>query len=141
MSTMGAHPRKQPCASCPYRVNVPSGIWHPDEYAKLERYDGEIHEQIQNDGTRVFSCHQDGVAVCSGWLGHREEPSDLIAVRMGIIDGQLDPSCAEYTTQTALFPSGHEAAKQGRRDLEHPSNRAQKAMRKIMTVRDDLSLN
>ena len=31
--------RPKPCASCPYRCDVPSGVWHPDEYAKLEVYD------------------------------------------------------------------------------------------------------
>lgn len=28
-------PRKTPCASCPYRKDVPSGVWEASEYEKL----------------------------------------------------------------------------------------------------------
>lgn len=127
----GATPRRTPCASCPYRTSVPSGIWHPDEYDKLRRYDGETHEQTS---VNVFHCHQGAGDVCSGWLGHRD-PADLLAVRIGIVSGTVDPSCAEYTTDVPLFASGAEAADHGIRDLETPDERASQAIAKIVRTR------
>lgn len=127
----GATPRRTPCASCPYRRDVASGIWHPDEYAKLPRYDGEIPEQ---EAIAVFSCHQGTGDVCSGWLGHRD-PTELLAVRIGIAGGGLDPSCADYQTAVPLFDSGAEAAAHGTREIDAPSPEAVKAIRKITTVR------
>lgn len=127
-----ATPRRTPCASCPYRQNVPSGIWHPDEYAKLTAYDGETHEQT---AIAVFQCHQGAGDVCSGWLGHRD-PADLLAVRIGILNETVDPSCAEYTTDVPLFASGAEAAAHGRRDIDAPDEAAQAAIDKITAVRE-----
>lgn len=127
----GATPRRTPCASCPYRQSVPSGVWHPDEYAKLRRYDGDTHEQTS---IAVFQCHQGAGDVCSGWLGHRD-PADLLAVRLGVLTGALDPSCAEYTTDVPLFESGAAAAEHGCRDVEDPDDRAQRTIGKIMRVR------
>lgn len=42
-STVKAAPK--PCASCPYRRDVPEGVWHPEEYSKLRAYDGSTGEQ------------------------------------------------------------------------------------------------
>jgi hypothetical protein len=36
----------RPCASCPYRKDVPSGIWAAHEYTKLLAYDGDILDQL-----------------------------------------------------------------------------------------------
>lgn len=127
----GATPRRTPCASCPYRQSVPSGIWHPDEYDKLRRYDGPTHEQAS---VNVFLCHQGAGDVCSGWLGHRD-PADLLAVRIGIVTGAVDTSCAEYTTDVPLFASGAEAADHGIRDLKSPDARASEAITKIVRTR------
>lgn len=127
----GATPRRTPCASCPYRQNVPSGIWHPDEYAKLARYDGPTHEQT---AVAVFSCHQGDGDVCAGWLGHRD-PADILAVRIGVVAGDLDPACAEYTTDVPLFESGAAAAAHGCRDVATPAVDAQAAIDKITRTR------
>ena len=127
----GATPRRTPCASCPYRRDVASGIWHPDEYAKLERYDGDILEQ---ESIAVFSCHQGTGDVCSGWLGHRD-PTELLAVRIGIAAGSIDPVCADYQTAVPLFESGAAAAAHGTRELHAPSAEAVDTIRKIITVR------
>ena len=32
-------PAKSPCGSCPYRQDVPSGVWAASEYEKLPAYD------------------------------------------------------------------------------------------------------
>lgn len=127
----GSLPRRTPCASCPYRRSVPSGIWAEEEYEKLRRYDGETHEQT---ALAVFSCHQGAGEVCSGWLGHRD-PADLLAVRIGIMRGDVDPSCAEYITDVPLFESGAAAAQHGTRDIVAPSTRAAAAIMKITRTR------
>jgi hypothetical protein len=122
-------PRKMPCASCPFRTNVASGIWDKTEYQKLPAYDGEIHEQT---ATAVFMCHQPAEGhVCSGWLGHREYPEDMLAVRLGIIRGDLDQSCLEYTTDVALFGSGAEAAEHGMKQFLDPQEDTLSVIRKI----------
>lgn len=127
-STAG-RPRKSPCASCPYRRGVPSGIWDKTEYQKLPAYEGEIHEQTS---IAVFSCHQPGEgSVCSGWLGHREYPEDILAVRLGIIRGALDNSCLEYTTDVPLFESGAEAAAHGMKHFQDPRADARSVIDKI----------
>lgn len=127
----GSLPRRTPCASCPYRRSVPSGIWAEEEYEKLRRYDGETHEQT---ALAVFNCHQGAGEVCSGWLGHRD-PADLLAVRIGVMAGDVDPSCAEYTTDVPLFASGAEAADHGCRELTAPTELARQAITKITRTR------
>lgn len=129
-----ATPRPRPCASCPFRLGAPSGIWDETEYAKLPRYDGGMAGQP----AAVFHCHQGpengGHHVCSGWLGHRD-PLDLLAVRLGLIDGRLDPSCMDYTTEVPLFGSGAEAAEHGMRDIDAPGEDAQAAISKLVRKR------
>lgn len=46
-------PAPQPCASCPYRRDVPSGIWAAEEYAKLPAYDADTPFQPPH----LFLCH------------------------------------------------------------------------------------
>ena len=129
--TSPAMPRKSPCASCPYRTNVPSGIWDESEYEKLARYDGEIFEQR---AAAVFMCHQGDGCVCSGWLGHRP-PEDLLAVRLGLMREELDPACLDYSTEVPLFPSGAEAARHGMKDIQTPRPDAVKVIGKIVRKR------
>lgn len=119
-------PRPRPCASCPYRRDVPSGIWEESEYVKLPDYDGETFEQ----NPAAFLCHQNDGHVCSGWLGHRD-PYDLLAVRLGVLCGHLDESCLGYTTGVPLFSSGKEAARHGMRDIDSPSIPARRVVDKI----------
>lgn len=126
-----AHPRATPCASCPYRKTVPSGIWHPEEYDKLRQYDGDMAEQTS---IAAFYCHQGTADICAGWLGHRD-PADMLAVRVGIIDGRLNPACAEYTTDVPLFESGTAAADHGMADITAPTPAAAAAIAKITRVR------
>lgn len=126
--TEPAKARKTPCASCPYRCEVPSGVWDETEYAKLERYDGDLLDQGAH---AVFMCHQQDGCVCSGWLGHRD-PSDMLAVRLGISRGDLDPEVIEYTTTVPLFRSGAEAAAHGRAEIEAPREAAVRVIEKIV---------
>jgi hypothetical protein len=123
-------PRPRPCASCPYRQGVPSGVWDASEYEKLPQYDGDTAYQ----SPVTFACHQNDGSVCAGWLGHRD-PYDLLAVRIGVMAGSLDPSCMEYKTDVPLFASGAEAAAHGMKDYEHPGEDAGEVVRKIVTKR------
>lgn len=122
--------RRNPCDTCPYRRDVPSGIWDASEYAKLPGYDGETWAQTQ----RPFHCHTDQPQICAGWAGHRN-PADMLAVRLGVAHGGIDPSIYDYSTRVPLFASGAEAAEHGMRDLPDPSERARNAVRRIVRRR------
>jgi hypothetical protein len=128
--TEPAKPRPRPCASCPYRCDVPSGVWQASEYRLLERYDGPTGEQPANP----FFCHQGDNHLCSGWVGHKE-PYDLLAVRLGISFGAVDPSTLDYTTDVPLFESGRDAAEHGMEDIDWPGPEAQAMIEKIKRVR------
>lgn len=118
--------RPAPCISCPYRKDVPSGVWAEEEYDKLPEYDGQTHEQKID----VFMCHQKNGTVCAGWLGHRD-PYDMLAVRIGVSRGALPCEAYDYTTRVPLFASGAEAAEHGKREIEYPGLAAQKLIRKF----------
>lgn len=127
-------PAPRPCASCPYRRDVPSGIWHPDEYARLPPYDDPTPYQPGS----VFLCHQVNGRACAGWAGCHDMTHNL-AIRLAESTGDITPDDAEelraYTTDVALFASGREAAEHGMRDVEHPSADAVRTLRKIMRRR------
>jgi hypothetical protein len=124
------HVGRRPCASCPYRADVPAGIWDASEYAKLAAYDADTGDQ-PHEG---FGCHQNDGRLCAGWLGHRR-PMDLLAVRIGVIGGKLPPDIAGYTTDVALFSSGAAAAQHGTSGIEAPEPDAIAAAAKIIKVR------
>ena len=118
--------RPGPCVSCPYRCDVPSGVWAEEEYDKLPSYDGDTGEQ----SVAVFMCHQKDNTVCAGWLGHRDA-GDLLAVRIGVLTGQLPVEVFDYRTRVPLFASGAEAAEHGRRDIEDPGPAARRLIDKM----------
>jgi hypothetical protein len=128
--------RKNPCPSCPYRCDVPSGVWSESEYDKLPAYDGEIQDQVASGAFAPFGCHQADGKLCAGWAGHRDQPGDLLAVRIGISHGTVDPSVVDYTTSVPLFSSGAEAAEHGKREIKNPPEAASRVIGKITRVRD-----
>lgn len=75
-------------------------------------------------------CHQDDGCVCSGWLAHRNA-DDMLAVRLGLIMGELDASCLDYTTDVPPFESGAAAAEHGMKQFQEPSEDAAKVINKI----------
>jgi hypothetical protein len=127
--------RRSPCASCPYRVDVASGVWHETEYEKLRDYDGEIGEQ---KSLKAFYCHHADGRVCSGWLAHRD-PADLLAVRLGISIGTLHESVVDHCTTVPLFASGAEAADHGEKEIKSPSEKATQTIAKIVKVSETRS--
>ena len=120
---------KSPCVSCPYRRDVPSGVWHAHEYDKLPDYDGSIGEQVMN-GRAVarFDCHQQNGKLCAGWIGVHGA-SNLLAMRLlSFNDGvEIDRKVWTYKSPVPLFGSGAEAAAHGKRAINRPG-KAGKAM-------------
>ncbi|WP_280320004.1 DUF6283 family protein [Nocardia wallacei] len=133
-------PAPRPCASCPYRRDVPSGIWAAEEYAKLPAYDRPTMEQPPG----VFLCHQNdrGSAesrVCGGWAGCHDG-YELLSIRFAMMHGEMDAATAEaiceYQTSVALFASGAAAAEHGIAEIEGPSSAAVAAIQKVRRRRD-----
>lgn len=128
-------PRKTPCATCPYRLDAPSGLWGESEYAKLPRYDGEIVDQIEAQAFGAFTCHTDRDKFCAGWIA-THGPDNLLALRLHA--DLVEEETFDYTTDVPLHPSGAAAAKWGLRDMTAPSERTLRAINKLRRVHPDL---
>jgi hypothetical protein len=124
---------KAPCKSCPYRKDVPSGVWAEEEYEKLPGYDGEIIDQIQNGGTALFLCHQKDGCLCAGWLA-THGTDNLLALRLH--SGSVTPDVWGYKTDVPCFASGQEACDHGRRDIEQPGPKAGKIIDQLVRKKD-----
>ena len=125
-------PAKSPCKSCPYRKDVPSGVWAPEEYVKLLSYDGEIMDQMMQGGHALFMCHQKDGCLCAGWVGtHGAE--ELVALRLH----PVAPETFDFVSPVPLFASGAEAAAHGMRDIENPGTKAQKVMDRLLRTRSE----
>lgn len=132
-------PAPRPCESCPYRIDVPSGIWAPEQYAKLIAYDRPTWDQPPN----LFLCHQttadDGRArLCAGWVGCRG--SELLALRLpgsSLTDDDL-AAARRYVSAIPLFPNGTAAANHGLRETDNPSPKARRMIDKLVLRRPDI---
>jgi hypothetical protein len=121
-------PARSPCASCPYRRDVPSGLWDASEYLKLPAYDGETWEQEPN----LFMCHQRDGRVCAGWVGchqHRGHARELLALRM--LGTGVPIEAHSYVSPVPLFASGAEACAHGLRDIANPSRKARAMVARV----------
>ena len=118
--------RKTPCPSCPYRRDVPSGIWAAEEYDKLPTYDGDVPEQVMARATGLFHCHSQPADLCAGWVGCHDMANNL-AVRLW----HPDPAVFDYVSPVPLFASGAEAADHGKRDLPKPGPEATRKARQL----------
>ncbi len=131
MSDLAA-PRKTPCPSCPYRRDVPSGIWAAEEYDKLPYYDLDTGEQATAGAFGLFFCHQRTGDLCSGWVGCHDMENNL-AVRLHA--AEVDPSVYDYVSPVPLFASGAEAAEHGKRDLPAPGEQAQRKIGSLVRLK------
>jgi len=125
---------KSPCTSCPYRRDVPSGIWAALEYDKLPFYDGSISEQVAKGGAvSRFDCHQSNGKLCAGWIG-THGASNLLAMRLlSFSDGvEIDRKVWTYKSPVPLFASGAEAAKHGKRAIMRPGKAAKAMVDRLM---------
>lgn len=133
-------PAPRPCESCPYRRDVPSGVWAQSEYTKLIPFDRVTSEQPP----RLFQCHQTERAdpkarVCAGWAGvHSCNPRghELLGLRLAAAFGWLSPddieAVATYTTDVPLFSSATVAAAHGMDQVDYPGVAAQRIMAKVL---------
>lgn len=117
-----------PCKSCPYRRDVPSGIWARSEYERLPSFDGEILDQLFNAAFNVFLCHQQDGKLCAGWIG-THGANNLLACRFG--SERLHPSVWRYVSPVPLFASGEEAARHGLRRIRRPDRNAQRVIARL----------
>jgi len=122
--------KPEPCLTCPYRKDVPSGVWHREEYEKLRAYDDNLNPPLA-----LFLCHQTNVAnreiLCKGWvMVHR----DSIASRMGQLKGEIDAT-AFTPCQVELHESGNAAADFGEMDVKRPKKKARKVVEKLHKTR------
>lgn len=123
-------PAPRPCESCPYRSDVPAGIWAPEEYDKLPRYDEPTYAQP----AQVFLCHQRDGRVCAGWAGCHDG-NQLLALRLAGINGSMMPddiaATVEYRSPAPIFDSGAAAAAHGQSGIDRPDERARRAIGKL----------
>lgn len=118
---------------------MPSGIWDPEEYAKLPTYDGETGEQAVAGATGVFLCHQQDGRICAGWAGCHSMDDSLalrLAAATGAIDGDELDATLDYETAVPLFASGAEAAAHGLREVPSPGPAAVRTIQRL-TARTD----
>jgi uncharacterized protein DUF6283 len=84
---------REPCKSCPYRLDAPAGLWHRTEFENLLAHDADpLHGAM-------FDCHMgrgqspEQRQFCVGWLldqKRRGEPSIQLRLRM-----RRDPALCE----------------------------------------------
>jgi hypothetical protein len=123
---------KAPCKSCPYRRDVPSGVWAAEEYDKLPGYDGEIIDQLSGGGTALFLCHQQDGRLCAGWLACHG-PSNLLALRLN--GARVAPEAWTYETNVPVFTSGSAACEHGKREIDDPGARAERVINRLVRAR------
>lgn len=130
MNTRAPAPR--PCDSCPYRRDVPSGVWSAEEYAKLPAYDLPTYEQPVG----LFLCHQQSGRVCAGWCG-THDMAESLALRVAVrgVSAEVIEACLDYVSPVPLFASGAEASAHGLRDVGQPGRDAIETMSKIVRRR------
>lgn len=122
-------PPTRPCGSCPYRRDVPSGIWEAEEYAKLPEYDRETWQQPP----ALFMCHQQDGCLCGGWLAAHDR-DQLLALR--IHASRLDPAVWDYDPGVPVFASGAQAAAHGIAAIANPSPKAQRKINGLVRQKE-----
>lgn len=105
--------------SCPYRRDVPAGVWAREEYRKLRSYDAPTAEQDPS----VFLCHQQDGRLCAGWVAVHDMDESL-GLRLALACGAIAPedvaAIRDYTTEVPLFATGHAAAMHGLSGVRDP---------------------
>lgn len=122
------------CTSCPYRQDVPSGIWDESEYRKLPAYD---EPETAFQPPRAFFCHKANGNLCAGWVGCHDMDNSL-GLRMAYSNGQISletfEAAIDYESKDDLFDSGEEACAHGLAEIEAPSEEAMQVMRKVVKL-------
>ena len=120
------HVNPNPCDTCPYRKDTPSGIWHRSEYEKLPQWDDP------NKFAGVFHCHnqtEDRPTVCRGWMEVHEAN---LQVRLC---ARLQIEFNEHNSQPTAVPlheSGEAAMQAGIKAIRKPSAKAKLKVGKLL---------
>ncbi len=126
-------PAAAPCVSCPYRKDVPPGIWAAEEYEKLPAYDEDTMRQPPG----LFMCHQKDGRVCAGWA-NLATPHTL-ALRFAVAGGQLDEAgldaVLDYVSPVPCFATHAEAAEHGLSGVDDPDDNAVRVINKMTRQR------
>ena len=128
----------QPCSSCPYRKDVPSGVWDAREYVKLPAYDNPTGEQPM----QAFNCHQQNGCLCRGWLdvhGKQKPGHELMSLRLlglsvgpeGVAEIQ---KAIEDGPAVPVFEDGLTACMHGLKEIQEPSDDAIDVQSKVTAV-------
>lgn len=113
-----------PCVACPYKKDVPSGVWAEEEYDKLPLYDAETPAQP----FEPFACHAAPDHYCHGWAvchSNRGRPFELISLRLAGVTDIPDAG-------VPLFSSGQEASDHGKRNIERPGEDARLTQERLL---------
>lgn len=114
-----------PCDTCPYRKDTPSGIWAREEYEKLPKWDNP------HNFAGIFHCHNqtaDRPTVCRGWLEVHEANLQVrltVAMHIEFDEHNIKP------TPVPLHESGAAAMEAGMRRIENPSIQARQKVTKL----------
>ena len=126
---------KRPCGSCPYRRDVPSGVWASEEYDKLPPYD---NPETAKQPMKAFYCHQQDGTLCSGWVGCHDM-AESFGLRIALLTGHITPEAYEeaidYVCPVPLFATGAEAAAHGKAKIESPDAQAIRTIDKLTAKR------
>jgi Family of unknown function (DUF6283) len=127
-------PAKAPCRSCPYRRDVPSGVWAKEEYEKLPGYDGTTGQQLEAGAMGAFFCHQQTGRLCAGWVGCHDM-NESLGLRLASMHGSISErdvdAAFDYVSPVPLFDSGAEAAAHGLAQLEEPGEQARRTIDRL----------
>ncbi|HEX7277544.1 MAG TPA: DUF6283 family protein [Acidimicrobiales bacterium] len=120
------HVAPRPCNTCPYVTTTPAGVWHPDEYDNLPRYD-------TNESLGLFLCHQSAATgvptACRGWLSVHQESA---AARLGVLAGAITEEQRYAPSLVPLYGSGREARDAGMEGVDAPDGRALAAIDRLV---------
>lgn len=124
--------RPRPCGACPYRRDVPPGVWAPEEYEKLGTYattaDGEIT-------IAPFGCHASPELLCNGWANVER---DSIAMRfLEMREGPIDVP----PSNVPLYDTGAEARDAGLAGVTEPDRAARATMARLAAKHPRLRRN
>lgn len=133
-------PDKGACTSCPYRKNVPSGVWAALEYLRLPDYDRPYEAQPRP----AFLCHRQTRKLCAGWIG-THGGNRLLAIAFLWMTRSIDKAtwkallAYQPDPRIELFKSGREACDHGLRDIEAPSPEALAVVASVLAKPDPLA--
>jgi len=119
-----------PCGACPYRRDVPSGVWMAEEYEKLPPFDAPTYEQPP----AAFFCHQRTGSLCAGWVGCHDMDHSLglrMAAATGAITMEEYEEALDYVCPIPLFESGTAVRDHGVAKVEEPGDDARRIVAKL----------